>query len=72
MEVTMTKTISERVLNVTMRRGEFNRQVVKESFKLYDNEYIHNSVMRRARELAELGLLRRTGRGNYAPVRRSR
>ena len=65
----MTKTISERVLNITKRRGEFNRRAAKESFKVYDNEYIHNSVMRRARELAEQGLLRRTSRGNYAPVR---
>ena len=68
----MNKTISERVLNITARRGEFNMRTAKESFKMYDNEYMHNSVMRRARELAELGLLRRTSPGNYAPVRNRR
>jgi len=65
----MRKTMSERVLNVTARRGVFNRRVAKESFKMYDNDYVHNSIMRRARELAEAGLLRRTGRGQYASRR---
>jgi len=65
----MTKTISERVLNITARRGQFNMRTAKESFKNYDSEYMHNSVMRRARELAEQGMLRRTSPGNYAPAR---
>ena len=65
----MNKTLSERVLNITARRGEFNHRTAKESFKVYDDVYIHNSVMRTARGLAELGLLRRTSPGNYAPVR---
>ena len=63
----MTKTISERVLNITAFHGQFNRNIAKKSFKNYDNEYIHNSVMRTARELSESGLLRRKGRGNYVP-----
>ena len=63
----MTKTISERVLNITAFHGKFNRQIAKRSFKVYDNEYVHNSIMRRARELSEAGLLRRRGRGNYVP-----
>jgi hypothetical protein len=65
----MNKTLSERVLNITSRRGTFNHRTAKESFKVYDDEYIHNSVMRTARELASQGLLRRTSPGNYAPRR---
>lgn len=61
----MFRTIEERILAYTDRRGQFNRRIAKRAFRVYDNEYIHNSVMRVARELAERGILRRNGRGNY-------
>lgn len=63
----MPRTISERVLRIAKFHGEFNKNIAKKSFKVYDNEYIHNSVMRAARELSDDGLLRRKGRGNYVP-----
>ena len=61
----MFRTIEERILAYTDRRGQFNRRIAKRAFRVYDDNYIHNSVMRVARELAERGILRRNGRGNY-------
>ena len=61
----MTKTLSERVLNITRLRGVFTHQDAKESFKEYDNQYVHNSIMRAARRLSSKGLLRRKSPGVY-------
>ena len=61
----MFRTIRERILTYTDRREQFNRSIAKRAFRVYDNEYIHNSVMRVARNLADEGVLRRNGRGNY-------
>ena len=61
----MTKTLSERVLNITRLRGVFTHRDAKSSFKEYDNMYVDNSIMRTARQLSNDGLLRRKSRGVY-------
>lgn len=68
----MTKTLSERVLNITRRRGVFTHEDAKSAFKEYDNNYVDNSIMRTARQLSSDGLLRRKSRGVYTLANKAR
>ena len=68
----MTKTISQRVLELSVKNGVFNRTVARKSFRNYTPEGLHNSVMRRARELSQNGMLTQTGAGEYKPTKRGR
>jgi len=65
----MKKTINTRVLEITARKGYFNREVAKRSFRNYDSEQLHNSVMSAARKLAQKGLLY-NHRGNFTLTNR--
>ena len=68
----MAKSLTQRVLEVSVRKGEFNLNVARKSFKNYfaNSVLLDNSVMRRARELSNAGMLKRTGPGCYTPTKR--
>ena len=68
----MGKTISQRVLELSVKNGVFDRNVARKSFRQYDSEELHNSVMRRARELSDAGLLSNKSRGVFVPTQRGR
>ena len=69
----MSKTLSQQVLKLAVKKGEFTTPIAYKAFTAYfDNAQIHNSVMRRARELSDAGLLKRTGRGTFVPTARGR
>ena len=61
----MTKTIVQRVMELTNRNGNFNRSVARRSFRNRSPRSLHNSVLRTARRLQADGYLRRVSAGNY-------
>ena len=72
----MRKTIRERILGTLSKQQArglkpiINRSIAEKSFKDYNDPWttydgIHNSVMRIARDMANDGILKRTGRGEY-------
>lgn len=62
----MTKTIVQRVLEVTLRNSVFNRNIAKRAFRNRNSEALHNSVLRTARRLNADGYLRRIDIGEYS------
>jgi predicted transcriptional regulator of viral defense system len=59
------KTISEKIMTATERRGEFTPRVARQYFSKLNADQIHNSVMRCARQLATDGILERVAPGTY-------
>lgn len=63
-------TIREKIISKVKKTGKIDSKTASKMFKDRDSINISCSIMRRAREMKDEGLLKRVGRGEYVKTKK--